>query len=1033
MEAGTSARMKNDPSRVGILTGEVREIAGVKRYRVSFPDGTKSYYPEYELEIVGDDAADEWTLLEQGKYGRVSDLRRNLTQIRLSGRLADLVYSMDTTNTRFYAHQFKPVLRFLDSPSNGLLIADEVGLGKTIEAGLIWTELRSRYDARRLLVLCPAMLREKWRDELRNRFGVEPKIMGPGEVLADLKNERHSLVEGRAIVCSMQGLRPPKGWDDPEAQNGNSPSAELARFLAERTGTEPLIDLLVIDEAAYLRNDSTQTHKLGQLLREVSEHVVLLSATPIALSSFDLFVLLKLIDPDSFDSKHVFPEVLSANAPLIRTRAAALNPDSTAAEILALLREAKDCRLLASSRQLADLLNDPPTDEQLRNTDYRTRFADRLERLNLLDSVVSRTRKREVQEWRVLRQARQHFVDMKAQEREFYRLVTDAVRDYAIARDIHDGFLLATPQRQMSSCMAAAAESWQARTSLDDGLLYEDFGSDSKHPEVGELVQHIAARVLPYTDIAALRANDSKYECLRESLVGFFGRNNNEKIVLFSYFRRTLLYLQQRLAADGIRSRVLMGGMSDDKQEYIAGFRDAPQERVLLSSEVAAEGVDLQFCWVLVNYDMPWNPMKVEQRIGRIDRLGQEAPIIHIWNLGYRDTIDERIFSRLHQRLGIFEHALGGLEAILGEEVRKLTSDLLTQKLSSDQEEARIRQTELAIAAVQHETERLEENAAALIAHGGYILEQVRAARDFSRRITARDLTVFIHDHLTRYFQGSEMRQIDNEGLFFDLKLSPPAASALADFIRSKRLRGGTQLVAGLSRPVRCEIRNQVEIIGRGKNEQISQFHPLVRFISNDIKTRDDPFYTLVAMQISAAKLPDIEPGEYAFMLHLWSQEGVRGILEKLAFRAFRMVGEGRSLSPEDSERLISRCAIDGHDWLEAGNLLESALIRKALEFCLAAVESDYHAYQRQAASENADRASFQLESARRSFKRQLDVLQSVIAKHRAHGRSSLVAATQGRIDKLTEQFRIRESDLKRKEQFNINYRQVCMGALLVS
>jgi superfamily II DNA/RNA helicase len=111
---------------------------------------------------------------------------------------------------------------------------------------------------------------------------------------------------------------------------------------------------------------------------------------------------------------------------------------------------------------------------------------------------------------------------------------------------------------------------------------------------------------------------------------------------------------------------------------------------VLLTAEVGSEGVDLQFSRVLINYDLPWNPMKIEQRIGRIDRIGQEAEKIFIWNLGYADTIDERTYARLLAKLHIFKRVLGGMEAILGELINELTSDLSSCPLTAEQERKRI-------------------------------------------------------------------------------------------------------------------------------------------------------------------------------------------------------------------------------------------------------------------------------------------------------------------------------------------------------
>jgi SNF2 family DNA or RNA helicase len=121
--------------------------------------GQTTMWPEDQIEKLNVIISkDRFELIEQGRYGRSEDLRRSLTHVHLSGRLANLVYSMGVTNTDFYAHQYKPLLTMLESPADGLLIADEVGLGKTIEAGIIWTELRAREDMRRLLIVCPCGL-----------------------------------------------------------------------------------------------------------------------------------------------------------------------------------------------------------------------------------------------------------------------------------------------------------------------------------------------------------------------------------------------------------------------------------------------------------------------------------------------------------------------------------------------------------------------------------------------------------------------------------------------------------------------------------------------------------------------------------------------------------------------------------------------------------------------------------------------------------------------------------------------------------
>ena len=170
-DKGTDVRRADNPGKLGATTGQIRSRGGINYFGVRWRDGSSDYVAEDQLELTAAGGCDDpYTLIASGRLGRSEDLRRSLTHVHLSGRLANLVYAMGVTNTEFFPHQYKPLLTLLESPANGLLIADEVGLGKTIEAGIIWTELRAREDMRRLLIVCPAMLREKWRDELKIRF-----------------------------------------------------------------------------------------------------------------------------------------------------------------------------------------------------------------------------------------------------------------------------------------------------------------------------------------------------------------------------------------------------------------------------------------------------------------------------------------------------------------------------------------------------------------------------------------------------------------------------------------------------------------------------------------------------------------------------------------------------------------------------------------------------------------------------------------------------------------------------------------------
>ncbi len=402
LAVGMKVRLINDPGRDGTIASQPRQRAGTNYYRIQFRDGYSSH-PEYEIEAITELEADPFTLLERGVFGRGMDLRRQLTHIQLSGRLANLVYSMDTTNIDFYAYQYKPVLSYLESPAKGLLIADEVGLGKTIEAGLIWTELRIRYDARRLVVVCPAMLREKWKLELQKRFAVQADIMDAQQLLDQLQCNKGEIADGRAIICSMQGLRPPRDKrDDDNYDRNTSPRGRLATYLEGQADSEPLIDMLIVDEAHHMRNPSSQTSRLGRMLRDVSDHIVLLSATPINLHSDDLYYLLNLADPDTFYYKGLFSQVLAANEPLLKAQVAARNLEAKESDIKIHLAEALSTGLLAGNRQLLGLMQED-FEPLLSSRAERVDLANRIERINLLRHVLTRTRKADVTEWRVIR------------------------------------------------------------------------------------------------------------------------------------------------------------------------------------------------------------------------------------------------------------------------------------------------------------------------------------------------------------------------------------------------------------------------------------------------------------------------------------------------------------------------------------------------------------------------------------------------------------------------------------------------------
>lgn len=1043
MLPGDKVRLIANPGRVGVLGNETDGPEHRLRVLVNFLDGDEQFVLAGSLEKVEKAASGPYELMLAGRYGRSSDLRGAITFYRLSGKLANLIYSLNTTNTQFLPYQFKPVLQFLESPSSGILIADEVGLGKTIEAGLIWTELRARQDARRLLVVCPAMLRDKWKMELAQRFGVSAEIVDAAELRARLEAAQHRPQDSFALIASIQGVRPPKGWNDKD-EPSMSGAAKLARYLDDAELEEPLLDMVVIDEAHYLRNQETQTYRFGALLRPVTQSMVMLSATPIQLRNKDLFNLLHLLDEDAFPYEWSFDHSLQANAPIVRLRDQVLSGSVMQAEFVATIEQALSGRFLGDNQQLEYLRTNPPDDAELLSHRGRSEIADQLDRINPLTKVVTRTLKRDVHENHVQREPHIIKVRMSAVEAEFYEQVTNKVRDYCESLDMAEGFMLTIPQRQMASCMAAACEGWLRKvadtssTELTE-TVFEIYGDDlsnavesmpKKKVGLGPLLRELVDIALTVGDHAALRDNDSKYKEFVANLRRYWRSNPGKKVVLFSFYRNTLYYLANRLAQDGVETVVLHGGM--DKQGALEHFALAEGPNILLSSEVAAEGIDLQFSSLLVNYDLPWNPAKIEQRIGRIDRIGQEESKIFIWNLVYEDTVDDRVCERLLERLNTFRQALGSMEAVLGDEIRSLGYYLLSHKLTSEQEQKRIDQARVAIETVNRQQEQLESEATHLIAHGDFIQNKVRAANELGRYIRGEDLLSYVRDFFNRHYEGTRLIAVQGTELEFVMELSTQARIDFADFVQSNRLHSRTALTA--TSPPRVLFENRLGKTQSGV-ERITQDHPVVRFVSEKLRLASQgPVYhpvTAVALDRSAA---GVAPGVYIYAVSRWSVSGSREI-ERLEYMVNAM-GDGTQLDGDVAESLVNKAALEGRDWLSAAAEVDGHEAAARQDDCRAELEERFRAFRDAQIREDSDRIRMMVRSLEHHLESKQRKSNERIELYQASGnakRIKLIPAELGRIKKETQRIEQRVEELHLRSQTKAQDGVVSSGLIKVN
>jgi SNF2 family DNA or RNA helicase len=920
----------HNPSLRGQYTGESRKSGSHLMVQLRYPDGTLKYRPVNALEAVsasGGASIDD--RLASGHFGKLRDLQRLITYEKLKGTLHEVVYSMEAAQIDFYPYQFKPVLKFINSPTERLIIADEVGLGKTIESALIWTELQARRQASRLLVVCPNILTEKWRDELRSKFLFDARIVDFRDLqqeIAELKSAgpSHSFV----LIASYSGLRPPKReiklLESPlEEDEDGTPKTRFLRELGHWGYSHPPFDLVIFDEAHYMRNAGTSTFHLGKSLSMHNETGVLcVSATPVNNSNNDLHSLLRLIDSDFFETQGMFDELLEANRPSIQAiNALAQTPVNMAAleQGVAGMAESRFIKESPLFKQFLDILSD--LNSHPGSPSHVAKAQDMAEKLNLLGGYINRTRRVQVEEERPERRPIVLPVTYTDEEMDLYRTILELVRRKCRkeAKPFHV-FRVLGLQLRAASCLPALFDDIKAgriksvssdlkemKDLLSESVgneVYDDFESELEEDE--ESFDINIDRLLDYD----FKKNDQKFNQFIDLIENKI--EADEKVVLFAFYRGTLAYLRTRLQERGISTATIHGGIDHEHRwQELDRFKDPKGPRILLSSEVGSEGIDLQFCHTLVNYDLPWNPMRIEQRIGRIDRVGQKAKVLSIVNFKVKDTIEERLYERLHEKLLGFANSLGDLESVVGDEVQKLTVDLLSQELTIEEEEARMERAERAIENKILVTQKLEESGDSLVALSDYVQKKIRENRDKGRYIQAEELEDYLADFFEREFPGSEVLHNTPADGCVRLSLSPDAQISLSDFISRD-----TTLSARPLRQRSFAITFHKDVLERLPSDQrrsvhfINHLSPLIRWVTKHNTERAHSFYNVSALTL---KDETLEPGIYVYRVQRWVFRGLSP-RDAMAY-AVKPIDGGEALDADQSETVMQKLLRAGGDW----------------------------------------------------------------------------------------------------------------------
>jgi superfamily II DNA or RNA helicase len=874
LHKGDEVRFRSDPDKTAIVKSDPYRRGGVDFIDVRVDDGKRSVFAVCldEIELIVAPTTGRERLIA-GQFSSIHHLSGRLTYEKLENPLRDVVYSLRCSRTEFQPYQFKPVLKFLESPANGLLIADEVGLGKTIEAGYILKELRARHrrDFRRSLVVCPAGLRVKWLEELTRRFAEPFEIADAAAVRkAAERVDRDGDGAEFFLIASYQTLRSP-------GVVGCVESLES-------------INLTIVDEAHHFRNSATLTHALGETLREVSDNLVFLSATPVQLGDENLYTLLKLLAPDHIGDYNAFSEQFRAARAILQAARwvvsqGAERRDETLKLIKGLVEERAPGVPLTSAAALVTRLESADLSSREQQLELRSEIRE----LSPLATLMTRTRKSEVNAKGPLRIALLPQVSLSEDERRIYDFFTAEARE-RYGRAGGEGrqkqtarFRSVSLQQQMASCMPAFLS---RRMSAGNGQwLYGDLrDADDLDEELSEeeleerdAAIHEARNVEESIGRVLEQRIDSKFDALLQILEKLDAEKPSGKVIVFSFFKPTLAYLEQRLAKLRIATQLISGDVpsrpdrpdQDERAARVRRFHEDPNVRVLLSSEVGSEGLDFQRASnVVIHYDLPWNPMKVEQRIGRVDRFGQPDPKVYTVSFKIDGTIEERIRETLYRRIGIFENTVGDLEDIVGSDVQRVEEIVMSPTLTEAERDRQLQLVADEAYVRLQERQRLEEIGDKLLGHDDSFSKELDLIELRGRSVSANELADFVEAEL----DVAGIRKVADRANGRRTRVDDTAR--LQDFIRRHIPRSALLRVSLLSE--RSDMPVDLVYDDPGAIQFITVDHPLTSAALSARRARisalEEP---VAAVAIQSGLVP---PGTYVFsMARLTDIGAVRG------------------------------------------------------------------------------------------------------------------------------------------------------------
>jgi len=463
---------------------------------------------------------------------------------------------LDENSVKLLEHQVDAAYRALFEMDGKALLADEVGLGKTIEVGMILKEMHFRQTDDSVLILTPAQLAKQWQAELREKFGLD-------------------------FVCNYDD-----GFQGFDTHNHIIASIDTAKSERHRqTVLSRDWDVFVLDEAHYVKNEDTDRYDLIDRLSY--NYAFFLTATPIQNELTDLYNVVSLLRPGLFGSRDAFHHYFVNN-----------NQET-----------------LVNREELQDRLHKVMIRNRREDTDID--FTDR--------TIDTRT------------------FEPTPKERELYQAVSKYVKE-AYSQDQGQKLVLMLLQKEVVSSPAALK-----------GTIEKQLDERSELTHVDELESILGL----IEEIDTVTKQERLLDIVEEV------RENVEmgRVIVFTQFRATQREILTRLASEGYTVHAFHGGhSSSEKEQIVEDFEE--EGGILVSTDAMSEGRNLQFCNIMVNLDLPWNPMRVEQRIGRIHRIGQKRDV-YVFNMALKNTIEEYVLDRLYHKIDLFQQSVGELSSIL--------------------------------------------------------------------------------------------------------------------------------------------------------------------------------------------------------------------------------------------------------------------------------------------------------------------------------------------------------------------------------